>query len=84
MLGIVLATLIGVQPVEAHTNHRPHNARQHQHHRSHRPNAVTHHRWVWVSGHWASRPHGKVWVWGHWVLRPAPQHAHNRQCRHRH
>jgi WXXGXW repeat (2 copies) len=27
-------------------------------------------RWVWMSGHWAHRPHARaVWVQGHWVHR---------------
>jgi len=83
MTAILLAALIGIQPVEAHTGHR-HQARPNQHHqRSYKPRAVPHKQWVWVVGHWQRKGHKTVWIWGHWDLRPVAHHRHQNRCGHR-
>ena len=81
MTAIILATLMGMQPVEAHTTHR-HQARpQQHHHRSRKPRAQSGHTWVWIPGHWVRRDGSSVWVWGRWDLRPVPAH---RNCHRNH
>lgn len=72
MTSILLAALLGVGDVSAHSgNHHTHRAvpvvvnnRRHI-----RPAPVRHHRWVWVSGHWKIKNGNIVWVSGHWNLR---------------
>ena len=84
MTALILATLIGLAPAEAHTAR--HHAKPAHHHR-HRPPAAPaaqNMRWVWVPGHWVRRGHRTVWVWGSWELRRAvPNHSHRHVHSHR-